>query len=107
QWGTEAFGWLLRALMGLGEFGDTQCGFKFFQAAVVRDLCARQQIAGFMFDVELLLLARQSDYRIAKIPVKWRFDPDSRFNPVTGTLANLKDLARIRWVHRRRQRIRR
>ena len=107
QWGTEAFGWLLRALMGLGEFGDTQCGFKFFQAAVVRDLCARQQVAGFMFDVELLLLARQSGYRIAKIPVKWRFDPDSRFNPVTGTLANLVDLARIRWVHRRRQRIRR
>ena len=102
QWGTEAFGWLLRTLMGLGEFGDTQCGFKFFQAAVARDLCARQQVAGFMFDVELLLLARQLGYRIAKIPVKWRFDPDSRFNPVTGTLANLKDLARIRWAHRRR-----
>ena len=102
QWGTEAFGWLLRRLMGLGEFGDTQCGFKFFQAAVARDLCARQQIAGFMFDVELLLLTRQLGYRIAKIPVKWRFDPDSRFNPVTGTLANLKDLARIRWAHRRR-----
>ena len=81
QWGTEAFGWLLRALMGLGEFGDTQCGFKFFQAAVARDLCARQQVAGFMFDVELLLLARQLGYRIAKIPVKWRFDPDSRFKP--------------------------
>ncbi len=101
QWGSAAFGWLLRALMGLGEFGDTQCGFKFFQAAVARDLCARQQVAGFMFDVEWLLLTRQLGYRIAKIPVKWRFDADSRFNPVTGTLANLKDLARIRWVHRR------
>ena len=102
QWGTEAFGWLVRTLMDLGEFGDTQCGFKFFQAAVARDLCARQQVAGFMFDVELLLLVRQLGYQIAKIPVKWRFDPDSRFNPVTGTLANLKELARIRWVHRGR-----
>lgn len=102
QWGSAVFSWLSRVLMGLGEFGDTQCGFKFFQAAVVRDLCARQQTAGFMFDVELLLLARQSGYRIAKIPVKWRFDADSRFNPVTGTLASLKDLARVRWAHRRR-----
>lgn len=102
QWGSAAFSWLSRMLVGLGEFGDTQCGFKFFQAAVVRDLCARQQVTGFMFDVELLLLARQSGYRIAKIPVKWRFDPDSRFNPVTETLVTVRDLVRVRWAHRRR-----
>ena len=91
---------LLRTLMGLQGFGDTQCGFKFFRADVVRDLFARQKVDGFMFDVEILMLANKQGYNIAKIPVKWSFDPDSRFNPVTGTIANFKDLARIRWMHR-------
>jgi dolichyl-phosphate beta-glucosyltransferase len=98
--GSRVFKSLLRTLMGLQGFGDTQCGFKFFRADVVRDLFARQKVDGFMFDVEILMLANKQGYNIAKIPVKWSFDPDSRFNPVTGTIANFKDLARIRWMHR-------
>jgi len=98
--GSRVFKSLLRTLMGLQGFGDTQCGFKFFRADVVRALFARQKVDGFMFDVEILMLANKQGYNIAKIPVKWSFDPDSRFNPVTGTIANFKDLARIRWMHR-------
>ncbi|MDP6701133.1 MAG: glycosyltransferase family 2 protein, partial [Candidatus Latescibacteria bacterium] len=98
--GSRVFKSLLRTLMGLQGFGDTQCGFKFFRADVVRDLFVRQKVDGFMFDVEILMLANKQGYNIAKIPVQWSFDPDSRFNPVTGTIANLKDPARIRWMHR-------
>lgn len=100
EWGSKVFRFLLRLLMGLQGFGDTQCGFKFFQVEVVRDLFARQKVDGFMFDVEILMLANKQGYQIDKIPVKWTFDPDSRFNPVTGTIKNFKDLARIRWMHR-------
>ena len=100
EWGSRVFRVLLRMLMGLQGFGDTQCGFKFFQVEVVRDLFARQKVDGFMFDVEILMLANKQGYQIDKIPVKWTFDPDSRFNPVTGTIKNFKDLARIRWMHR-------
>ena len=100
EWGSKVFRFLLRMLMGLQGFGDTQCGFKFFQVEVVRDLFARQKVDGFMFDVEILMLANKQGYQIVKIPVKWTFDPDSRFNPVTGTIKNFKELARIRWMHR-------
>ncbi len=100
QWGSDVFRSLLHRLIGLEEFGDTQCGFKFFQAHVIRDLFSRQQLDGYMFDVEILLLATRSGYRILKIPVKWQDDPDSRFNPVTGMLRNLGELARMRWMHR-------
>ncbi len=100
EWGSKVFRFLLRMLMGLQGFGDTQCGFKFFQVEVVRDLFARQKVDGFMFDVEILMLANKQGYQIDKIPVKWSFDRDSRFNPVTGTIKNFKDLARIRWMHR-------
>ena len=100
EWGSKVFRFLLGMLMGLQGFGDTQCGFKFFQVEVVRDLFARQKVDGFMFDVEILMLANKQGYQIDKIPVKWTFDPDSRFNPVTGTIKNFKDLVRIRWMHR-------
>ena len=97
QWGSQAFRRLLHALIGLREFGDTQCGFKFFRADVMRDLFGRQQVDGYMFDVEILLLAARSGYNVRPIAVEWRDDPDSRFKPVTGMIRNLGELARIRW----------
>ncbi|MGB0603921.1 MAG: dolichyl-phosphate beta-glucosyltransferase [Candidatus Latescibacterota bacterium] len=90
----------LQMLMGLRGYDDTQCGFKFFRAEVMRDLFNRQKVEGYMFDVEILLLASKLGYALERIPVKWRFDPDSRFNPVTGMIRNLGELARIRWEHR-------
>jgi len=91
----------LQMLMGLRGYDDTQCGFKFFRAEVMRDLFNRQKVEGYMFDVEILLLASKLGYALERIPVKWTFDPDSRFNPVTGMIRNLGELARIRWEHRR------
>ena len=90
----------LQMLMGLRGYDDTQCGFKFFRAEVMRDLFSRQKVEGYMFDVEILLLAGKLGYALERIPVKWSFDPDSRFNPVTGMIRNLGELARIRWEHR-------
>ena len=90
----------LQMLMGLHGYDDTQCGFKFFRAEVMRDLFTRQKVEGYMFDVEILLLASKLGYPIERIPVKWTFDPDSRFNPVRGMMCNFSELARIRWEHR-------
>ena len=100
QWGSNLFRWLMRRSVGLGAFPDTQCGFKFFRAEVARDLFQRQQIDGYMFDVEILLLAARSGYEIKRLPVRWRDDPDSRFNPVSGGLRNARELMRIRRMHR-------
>ena len=99
QWGSEQFRRLLRWWMRLGDFPDTQCGFKFFRAPVMRDLFERMRIDGYMFDVELLLLATQAGHRVIRVPVRWRDDPDSRFQPVSGSLRNLRELARIRRIH--------
>ncbi|MBM3278859.1 MAG: glycosyltransferase [Candidatus Handelsmanbacteria bacterium] len=101
QVGTEVFRGVLLRLMGLEGFGDTQCGFKFFRAEVMRDLFSRQRVDGYMFDVEILLLAARAEYRIEKLGVEWRDDPDSRFKPLSGTWRNLRELGRIRWMHRR------
>ena len=102
QIGSEVFKHLLRVLIGLKEFGDTQCGFKFFQAPVAQDLFARQRVDGYMFDVEILLLAVRSGYRICPIPVVWSDDPDSRFKPLSGSVRDMAELFRIFWRHRMR-----
>lgn len=99
-WGTKVFRGLLLRLFGLQAFGDTQCGFKFFKAEVMRDLFSRQRMDGYMFDVEILLLAIRAGYKVEKVAVKWQDDPDSRFNPVSGTIKDVIELVRIRWIHR-------
>ena len=97
QWGSDLFRYVLRTCVGLSGFPDTQCGFKFFRQPVARDLFKRQSVDGYMFDVEILMLAVRSGYNLVRIPIVWRDDPDSRFNPVTGMVRNLGELLRIRW----------
>ncbi len=93
--GSRGFRSLVRGL-GLSDLSDTQCGFKFFRADVARALFAQSHIDGYMFDVEILALARRAGHRIREVPVCWSDDGDSRLELVRGNAANLRDLVRIR-----------
>jgi dolichyl-phosphate beta-glucosyltransferase len=95
--GSKGFALLMRPLVGLYGIADTQCGFKFFRAAVARDLFTRQRIDGYMFDVEVLALALRAGYQLKEIGVTWRDDGDTRLKLVSGNWKNLKDLFRIRF----------
>lgn len=94
--GSRAFRLLRRAITGLSDFDDTQCGFKFFRRDAALRLFPLQKIDGYMFDVELLLLARDLGLKIREVPVRWRDDGDSRFDLVSGSLRDLGELIRIR-----------
>jgi len=67
---------------------------------VARELFALQQIDGYIFDVEVLYLARARGYRIAQVPVRWRDDGDSRSPVISGSYRLGRDLLSIRWRHR-------
>lgn len=95
--GSRGFAAFLHVVIGLKDFPDTQCGFKFFRRAIAKDLFARQRIDGYMFDVEVLHLAQQGGCRIAQVPVRWRDDGDSRLDVVAGNFRNLLDVLQIRW----------
>ena len=95
--GSKGFAAVMRPLVGLYGIQDTQCGFKFFRAAVARDLFARQRIDGYMFDVEILSLALRTGYKLKEIGVSWKDDGDTRLKLVSGNWKNLKDLFRIRF----------
>lgn len=98
--GSKGFAIAMHVICGLDEIKDTQCGFKFFKRAVALELFGRQRIDGYMFDVEILYLAKRAGFRIAQVPVAWRDDADSRLNLVAGNIRNGIDLLRIRSIHR-------
>ena len=95
--GSKGFAMVMRPLVGLHGIADTQCGFKFFRAAVARDLFTRQRIDGYMFDVEILSLALRTGYKVKEVGVNWQDDGDTRLKLVSGNWRNLKDLFRIRF----------
>jgi dolichyl-phosphate beta-glucosyltransferase len=95
--GSKGFSVFMHAVVGLHEIHDTQCGFKFFQRLAALDLFRRQKIDGYMFDVEILHLAKQAGYRIAQVPVRWHDDSDSRLALLSGNLRNVIDIFRIRF----------
>lgn len=94
--GSKGFGVLVRALLDFDDIRDTQCGFKFFRREAARRLFALQTVDGYLFDIELIGLARHLGLGVAQVPVRWRDDGDSRLDVVTGNLKNLLDLFRIR-----------
>jgi dolichyl-phosphate beta-glucosyltransferase len=95
--GSRCFGIGMRAVTGLYGIRDTQCGFKFFRHDVAKRLFALQRIDGYMFDVEILCLARRLGYRIAEVGVAWQDDGDSRLDLVAGNWRNFLDILRIRF----------
>jgi dolichyl-phosphate beta-glucosyltransferase len=97
--GSQAFSVVRNMLVGLGDIRDTQCGFKFFQRGPARAIFGRQRVDGYMFDVEILYLARVLGYRIREVGVRWQDDGDSRSNLATGTWKHARDLLKIRFTN--------
>jgi dolichyl-phosphate beta-glucosyltransferase len=75
---------------------DTQCGFKLFDAEVAQDLFSRMRMSGFSFDVEVLLMAFRSGYRVAEVPVNWTHQPGSKVRVLRDGALMARDVLRIR-----------
>jgi dolichyl-phosphate beta-glucosyltransferase len=100
QIGSKGFSVFMHTVVGLAGIQDTQCGFKFFPRDAAKELFRRQKIDGYMFDVEILAIARRLGYRIEQVPITWRDDADSRLELVAGNLRNVRDIFRIGLEHR-------
>lgn len=103
-WG---FSMLRGIILGL-PFKDTQCGFKAFSKQVVDRIIPKIKnewgVVHFKggavnagFDVELLYLAKKYGFKIAEVPVEWRYVDTERVQVVKDALAAIYDMLRIRW----------
>lgn len=96
QIGSKGFYVFVQTVVGLPGITDSQCGFKFFRREMARAVFAKQEIDGYMYDVEILALALRMGARLEQVPVRWRDDADSRLDLVAGNIQNVKDIFRIR-----------
>lgn len=98
---SQMFGWLLiHDIKRLANLTDTQCGFKVYNGDIARCLYAASTVDGFMFDIEIILLAIKYGYAIREFPVDWSWDPDSRLRPAHEAVKVLRDLLRLKHEYR-------
>ena len=74
---------------------DTQCGFKVFSEKAIQKIVPKIKINRWMFDVEMLILARKNNFKIAKIPVIWKNSQESRVG-IKGYFISLKEILKIK-----------
>lgn len=93
-------------LIAMGGIHDTQCGFKMFNRKAIQALIpkvivysgkeARSGAFTGAFDVELLFLAKKAGFRIAEVPIIWKYAKTDRVDPIKDSLRMLFDILRIR-----------
>lgn len=91
----------VRRMLVLQDLADTQCPLKAFRRDAAQAIFSRQRLSGWVFDAEIILLARRLGYRVAVVPVEWRHQPGSRVRlRLSQAVAVLRDLVRLRSMHR-------
>ena len=78
------------------QLTDTQCGFKLYCGERARELYSTCTTDGFMFDIEIILLALRRELKIVEFPVEWTCDRDSRLGVLRSARTILRDLLRLR-----------
>jgi len=93
----KLFALAARRVLRISAF-DTQCGFKMFRATAGRRLFEAIEETGYLFDLELLVLAQRFGLRVVEVPIHWQEVPGGHLHP-------LRELPRIvagLWRLRRR-----
>ena len=102
-WG---FSVLRGIILGL-PFLDTQCGFKAFNRKAVEKIIPKIKhewgvlhtsggAVNAGFDVEVLYLAKKYGFKIAEVPVDWKYVDTERVQVLKDALAAIYDMLRIR-----------
>jgi glycosyltransferase involved in cell wall biosynthesis len=95
-----AFG--VRRLLGL-RYRDTQCGAKVLRHDVAERILPHIAVKDLLFDVELLLAARELGEEIVEVPTVWIDQAGSRVNPVADTRKMSVSLLRLWAASKRRE----
>lgn len=67
----EGGNWLIRIVLGLWSFPDTQCGFKMLTGKAAHKVAERMVVDRFGFDFELIILAKELGFKVKQMPVRW------------------------------------
>lgn len=91
---------LANAIVGL-DSSDITCGFKCFCDHAAEDIFHQARIDRWVFDAEILLLAKQSKLKLVEVGVPWSNGLVTRVRLPSDIPRSLLDLLRIRFLRRR------
>lgn len=100
-WAREATGKLFNffiQLLFLPGIKDTQCGFKLFKREAAVRIFRQARTNRFVFDVEILCLARKMGYQILELPITWTNSKPSKVSFFKDFYNILSDLVRIKFT---------
>lgn len=96
---SAGFAFWVRRIFGL-PYDDTQCGAKVFRREAMERMLPLLTSRDFLFDVDVLLVARRLGYRIETVPTIWIDREGSRLQ--AGGDAKRMAISTLRlWLHHR------
>jgi dolichyl-phosphate beta-glucosyltransferase len=91
----HSFHTLLKTV-GVREIGDTQCGFKLFSRKAVYAVFGDLRTEGWIFDIEVLLLAAYKRIPVVEVPINWHEVEGTKMALVTDSIRMFCDLVVVR-----------
>lgn len=94
----RAFHLLIRTLTTpeTGRIKDTQCGFKLFTRPALPYIVPYMHSEGWIFDVEMLMLAESSHIPMVEVAIGWHEVSGSKLNVIKDSIGMAIGLAMLR-----------
>ena len=91
--------WLIRIVLGLWGYPDTQCGFKMISGEAAQEVASRMVVDRFGFDFEFIIIAKKLGYTIKQMPVRWLNEEGSTVGLTgpNGFIQVIIDLFKTKW----------
>lgn len=91
--------WLIRIVLGLWRFPDTQCGFKILSGSAAEEIAKRMKVDRFGFDFEIIALAFALGFKVKQMPVRWLNEEGSTVSLTgpNGYIQVIIDLFKTKW----------
>jgi dolichyl-phosphate beta-glucosyltransferase len=95
----EGGNWLIRIVLGLWSYPDTQCGFKMMNAESAEQVASRMVVDRFGFDFEQIILSIKLGFTVKQMPVRWMNEEGSTVSLTgpNGFIQVLIDLFKTKW----------
>jgi dolichyl-phosphate beta-glucosyltransferase len=91
---------MVELVLGL-KMSDFNCGFKCFNAAAADIIFKKQRFNGWVFDAEILFIAKHNNIKVKEVPIEWEHKATSKVRILRDTINSLKGILIIRLNHLR------
>lgn len=79
-------------VFGIRSIKDTQCGFKLFNKAAIREIFPYMHTEGWIFDVEILILALRKKVAVREVAISWHEVDGSKMDLARDSIDMAVDL---------------